>query len=109
MTIAEVEVAPDLRRVAHELAEANGNSEPAVSVVYWFPAPAEIRLIVVDSTIAPNPLGEAVAPFHFGKDTKGGVPYRSAIAMLAPEDDHQAPLPPGWCSWDEAEAIWSRP
>lgn len=108
MGVVEVAVAPDLRRAAQELAEANGNSEPAISVVYWFPATDEIRLIAVDSTVASTRNGDAIAPFYFKANRQWGAPYPLAIALIHPEDDHHAPLPNGWNSWDEAEIIWTR-
>ncbi|HET6384179.1 MAG TPA: hypothetical protein VFJ58_12370 [Armatimonadota bacterium] len=108
MRTPQVSVAPGLERAAHQLAEANGNADPAVSVVYWVPAPDEIRLVVVDSTVAPEPAGERLAPFYFGADPVGGIDYRSAIILISPEDDQHAPLPPEWGSWNAARPIWRR-
>jgi len=77
-------------------------SEPAILRAYLFPAPDEVRLIHVDSTIAPLPAGESIAPFHFGAAPEYGIRLRSAVALIAPEDDRSAPLPDGWGTWESA-------
>ena len=109
MTLQETKSRLSLEDTARQLAEANGRSEQAIASIYWFPAEGEIRLVVVDSTTAPMKPGERIAPFYFGPDPEGEVPYRSAIADVAPGDERIAELPQGWGDWDGARVIWERP
>lgn len=93
-----------IRQVALELAQFNAESEPAITKIYLFPNENQIRLVAVDPTTLPS---TEVAPFYFAAAPNEGIPYRSAIALIRPEEEGRLPTPEGW-NWNEAETIWSR-
>ena len=85
-----------MRQAALDLVNYGVQDDPDVLKAYWFSSEAEIRLLYVDSTTNPLHLGEAVAPYHFGSNHAENRPYRSAIAVIRPEEEGIAPLPPSW-------------
>ena len=95
----------DLREAALELAKANIEAEPDLQQVYWFPSEEEIRLVLLDPTIAPSRDEEVFAPFYFGSNKAAGVPYPSAIALIHPKDKDRLQPPDGWGNWKDAESI----
>lgn len=100
--------AVSIQDAALRLAEDNARAEPAITQIFRFPSDNEVRLIEVDTTVAPVREDEAIAPYYFAADVKSGLPYRSAIALIAPEDVDHAPLPPDWGGWGTAQVIWPR-
>jgi hypothetical protein len=99
-TIADISI----RDAALELVRDNVRYEPAIVRVYLFPSADEIRLVEIDRNAAD---AESVQPFYFSAFPAGGIPYRTAIALITPADERRRPpLPEGWTSWDSAEVIW---
>jgi len=95
----------DIRAAAKKLARENMDDEPAVRRVYIFPSDDEIRLVEVDETVPPRRNGEGVTPFYFGAAPDVGIPFRSAIALITPEEAETARLPDGWGDWTTALVI----
>ncbi len=93
--------------IARELAKANGDSDRQITVIRWFPDPNVVRLVVVDPRTPVVASGEPIAPFYFGADDSGSMPYQSAIAMVSPGDDRSAELPDGWGTWRDAIEVWN--
>jgi hypothetical protein len=101
---------PDpLRFAASKLAQENRDAESSISKTFLFPAANEIRLIHVDTKMSPMRNGDRIAPFYFGRDKSAGLEYRSAVALVRPEDVGRAALPEGWGEWDNAEVLWEAP
>src|SRR5437763_16535757 len=106
MTIEQMDA--DIRAAAEQLARANMEDEPAIARVYLFPSDHEIRLVEVDETMPPLRNGETITPFYFGASPDVGIRFRSAIALIRPEEAENAPLPPGWGDWGDADLISER-
>jgi hypothetical protein len=99
-TTADISV----RDAAMELVRDNVRYEPGIVRVYLFPASDEIRLVEIDRNSAD---AETVQPFYFSAYPAGGIPYRTALALITPADERRRPaLPEGWPDWDAAEVIW---
>ncbi|MGI4789438.1 MAG: hypothetical protein ACRYFS_11385 [Janthinobacterium lividum] len=92
-----------IRRVAQRLADYNVEAAPETEAIYYFPHPDEIRLIETDPTTLPS---DPMVPYYFGASPKSGVPYRSAIVLIRPEEAERIATPPGWGDWKEAIKIW---
>jgi hypothetical protein len=105
--MADVQTEPlvSVEMIARELSRANLESDPKTLLVRWFPNAGEVRLAVVDPRTPPVEPDEAIAPFYFGPDVAGGVPFPLAIAMVAPQDDRHAPLPGEWGTWDNSVEV----
>ena len=108
MTIQETAVKPGVRDIARGLAAANAEAEPDIITIHSFQSVDQVWLVEVDTTVAPHGPGERIPPFYFGAARGSGIPYPSAVALIAPDDDGRAALPPGWGDWRDAEALWSR-
>lgn len=93
----------DIVSIAKRLADAHRDAEPSIEKIYLFPSDEEIRLVEVDSVTVPS---DRVTPFYFAPDAAGGIPFRSAIALIRPDEDARIPLPEGWGSWSSARLIW---
>ncbi len=93
-----------IQEVAYDLAKENRDSESSILRSYWFDSADEIRLVHVDATTLPN--DGRVTPFYFASDAAHDVPYRSAIALVRPEEAEHIALPPGWGDWGNAE-LWN--
>ena len=90
-----------VEEVAHYLAEENIHNEPAIQKTYWFPASNEIRLVHVDSTAPPS--SGTLQPFYFGSAPQDNIPFRSAVALIPPDqDDSKLSLPQEWGTWEDA-------
>ncbi|MCX7015035.1 MAG: hypothetical protein NTW86_21190 [Candidatus Sumerlaeota bacterium] len=96
----------DLMEAAVRLAEHSAEGEPNMKEILLFPSENEIRLVEVDELAMPN--GGRAIPFHFGADVEGRIPYRSAIALILPEEKAKIALPEGWGTWEDAVRIWPR-
>ncbi len=95
----------EIMNAAMRLARENKEAEPAIIRIYISPAEDEIRLIEIDpSTIKSD--DEHLLPFFFAPDLEGGIPYRSAIALIREEEFKKLRLPQEWASWDEVKQIW---
>ncbi len=94
----------DMESAAKRLAAANADAEPAIQEIYWFPDEDEIRLIEIDETAVPYE--DFIAPFYFPADPEGHIPFRSALAMVTPDDKKRLPPPEGWGAWEDAVRIW---
>jgi hypothetical protein len=92
-----------LKQAAGTLARQNAESDPAIEEIYLFPAANQIRLVEIDSSVAPS---DQIEPFYFGADPGNGLEYASAIALIRPEERGTLPPPTGWGDWNEAERIW---
>jgi hypothetical protein len=95
-----------IREAAEELARDNREAEPNLIKIYLFPSQDEIRLVEIDPSVPPLKSSTSVTPFYFGPDTVGGVPYRTAVALVRPEEDGKASLPAGWGGWNDAVILW---
>lgn len=106
--MVQAQMSAPLEETARQLAAENAGMDDAIDTIYWFRHPEQIRLIEVDTTVAPCRPNESIAPYYFGARPVIGLPYPTAIALIAPEDALRAPLPPGWGEWSDAVVIWSR-
>jgi hypothetical protein len=92
----------NIREIAEKLAESNLESDPHIKRIYLFPSKKEIRLVEVDETAVPSGDDSVLRPFYFGASPSQGIEYKSAIALIRPEDERQIGLPPGWGDWSNA-------
>lgn len=97
---------PDIDTVATDLWKDNVGPESGITAVYRFPSDEEIRLIYLDSDALSRKGDIAISPFYFGANTAAGIPYRSAIALIRPEEKDQLQPPAGWGNWADAELVW---
>lgn len=97
---------PDIRTAAKQLWENSVEAEPVTTAVYLFPDDNEIRLIYLDPTTASSRGEQIVRPYYFGINTASGLPYRSAIAVIRPEEKDTLQPPEGWGTWQQAELVW---
>ncbi|HET6385823.1 MAG TPA: hypothetical protein VFJ58_20720 [Armatimonadota bacterium] len=107
--MSKAQVAPSIEKIAKELARENGEADENILQIRWFPNDKQLRLIMVHKLTPPLVEGESVAPFYFGADHAGGVPYQSAIAMVSPDDDLKARLPDTWGTLDDSVVVWEQP
>lgn len=96
----------DIRTVAVQLMQDNLEAEPAIQAAYLFPSETEIRLVYLDPTTTPSRDARQFAPFYFGPDTAGGIPFVSAIALIRPEEKSVLQPPDAWGGWEQAELLW---
>ncbi len=99
---------PEVKAAALEIVRENREADPDIQEVYLFPAQDEIRLIYVDPNTMPHRGDSAIAPFYFGRDLQSGLPYRSAIALIRPEERASLFPPENWGTWDDAEVLRSK-
>ena len=95
-----------MRATARMLADAAREAEPATLKVLLFPSADEIRLLYVDCTGRPTLQEETIAPYYFGPNTRSGIRYPSAIALIRPEEEGNLRLPNGWGTWEDLETLW---
>ena len=95
----------DVRAAALEIVRENREGDPAIQEVYLFPDEAEIRLVYVDPNTIPHQGDDLVTPFYFGRDLQSGLPYRSAIALIRPEERATLRPPENWGTWTDAEVL----
>jgi hypothetical protein len=86
--------------VAKELAQSHRESDPATTVIKFFPSGqnGSIRLVEVSASA---PTTDEVLPFGFASDPDNGVDYPSVVILLSPEEwqhvqEGSLPLPTGW-------------
>jgi hypothetical protein len=103
-----MQTSPEVEATATVLAKENSDSDPALEKIYLFPNEDEARLVYVDSTTAPIRPGEHIAPFYFSASPKDGLTSKSAMAIIAPEDDQNGALPESWGTWENAILLWER-
>lgn len=96
---------PVVRAAALEMVRENREADPLIQEVYLFPAEEEIRLVYVDPNTMPSRENDSFVPFYFGRDLQGGLPYRSAIAVILPEERETLHPPENWGTWSDAEVI----
>lgn len=96
----------DMLDTAQTLAEANRQAEPGIRKTLLFPSVQEVRLVHIDVTAHPSGHDEELAPFYFNPDLANGIPFRSAIALVRPEEEGHLSLPMGWGTWQDAEVLW---
>ena len=90
-------------QAARKMAAANVEAAPETKAVYMFPDEKEIRLIEIDPTTLPS---AEVVPYYFGAAPKSGIPFRSSVALIRPEEAFRLAPPPGWGTWKDAVQIW---
>lgn len=73
-----------------------------IEAAYLFPSDTEIRLVYLDATARPSPDPQRFMPFYFGTDAESGIPYRSAVALIRPEEKNTLQPPDGWGTWSDA-------
>lgn len=88
---------------ARALAAANVEAAPETEAIYFFPNESEVRLIGTDPTTLSD---TEIVPYYFGASPINGIPYRSAVALIRPEEAFRLPLPPGWGTWSDAIKLW---
>ena len=98
----------EMRVTARMLAKVSREAEPAIRKTLLFPSTQEVRLVHIDVTAHPSGHDEELAPFYFNPDFANGIPFRSAIALVRPEEEGRLSLPMGWGAWGDAEVIWER-
>ena len=91
------------RAMAETLAEDHRLADAATVAVLWFPHPNEVRIVSVQADVVPSPDG--VKPFHFKASPLDGLPLRSAVALILPEERGSVCLPPDWGSWADAVEV----
>ena len=104
LMVAEV-MNDDMRATARMLAEESQEAGSALVKTLLFPSESEIRLLYVDSTARPTLEEETIAPYYFGPDTRSGIRYPSAVALIRPEEEGRLRLPNGWGTWEDAVVI----
>jgi hypothetical protein len=90
----------DIQEQARLLADDNRKAEPAITTVFWFPDPDEVRLVEVHSGIAATPEGP-LHPFFFRESPDDNLPAPSGIVLVRPEEVRQRELPEEWGSWED--------
>ena len=90
---------------ARKLADYNREAAPETEAIYFFPHPEEIRLIETDPTTLPD---AEIVPYHFGAAPKSGIPYRSSVALIRPDEAFRLSPPRGWGKWEDAVKLWPR-
>ena len=96
---------PPLEETAQQLISGNQQSDPDIEKTYWFPDISEVRLVHVYKTALPNRDGQ-VRPFYFSAIPEQNILYRSAIALIRPEEDNkQLRLPEQWGAWHNAKVM----
>ena len=95
--------AMSIRTAAQKLADYNLEAAPETEAIYLFPHPDEIRLIETDPTTLED---VEIVPYHFGTAPKSGIPYRSVIALIRPDEAFRLSPPPGWGNWEDAVKLW---
>lgn len=93
----------ELEQAARKMAAANVKAAPETEAIYFFPAQNEIRLIEIDPTTLPS---EAIVPYYFGAAPQSGIPYRSSVALIRPEEVRRLSPPAGWGNWNDAVQLW---
>ncbi len=96
-------VMESIEEAARKLAEYNMEAAPETEAVYFFPHPDEIRLIETDPTTLSD---TEIVPYYFGASPASGIPFRSSVALIRPEEAFHLPLPPGWGTWEDAVKLW---
>lgn len=96
---------PEVRDAALQIVRENREADPDIQEVYLFPNDEEIRLVYVDPNTSSHRGNGSITPFYFGRDPKGGLPYRSAIAVIRPEERNTLLPPEEWGTWSNAEAV----
>lgn len=98
-------VIESIEEVAQKLADYNVEAAPETEAIFFFPHPDEIRLIETD----PTTLSDAeIVPYHFSASPESGIPFRSSIALIRPEEAFHLPLPPEWGAWEDAVKLWPK-
>ena len=92
-----------IEAAARALAAANVEAAPETEAVYFFPNDREVRLIETDPTTLSD---TEIVPYYFGASLPDGIAYRSAVALIRPEEAFRLPLPPGWGTWNDAVKLW---
>jgi len=98
----------DLMTCAELLARDNAEDEPNIREILLFPDEEgeEIRLVEIDPTAMPSQ--DRVVPFYWEPDSQSEFPFRSAIALILPEERNKLKLPDGWGTWEQGRKIWPR-
>jgi len=89
---------------AKSLAFSNAEADSDITEIWWFPDKDEIRLIEVDPKL---PVSKEILPYRFSPDISEGIHFKSAIALIRPDEKRLAP-PENWVGWDEAKEIFHR-
>jgi len=95
--------ASDVEQAARRMAAANVEAAPETEEIYLFPSENEIRLIETDPTTLPS---AEIVPYYFGAVPKSGIPFRSSVALIRPEEAFRLAPPPGWGKWEDAIRLW---
>jgi len=97
-----------IREAADRLMRFNVEAEPEIVRTYLFPSDEEIRLIHVHEATYENDSNKPISAFHFSADPVHGIPFRSAIGLIRPEEENVLLPPRGWGEWGDAERIYER-
>ena len=100
-----IAAAMSIRAAAQRLADYNLEAAPETEAIYFFPHSDEIRLIETDPTTLSD---NEIVPYYFGPSPESGIPFRSSVALIRPEEAFRLPLPSGWGTWGEAVRLWPR-
>ena len=104
-----ITLSADMEAVARQMVKDNTDDDQhTIQAAYLFPSDTEeIRLIYVDSTAYPSRDDDhVVKPFYFGADAASGVPFRSAVALIRPDEKDALSPPAGWGKWSDALLLY---
>lgn len=93
----------EVEQAARKMAAANAEAAPETEAIYFFPSQNEIRLIETDPTTLPS---TEIVPYYFGAAPQSGIPYRSSVALIRPEEAFRLAPPPEWGTWKDAIKLW---
>lgn len=85
---------------AKKLANAHRGTDPATTIIKFFPAAQAGQICLLEVSAAAPTTGE-VMPFTFSADPSHGVNYPSTVILLSPDEwlkvrNGHLPLPPAW-------------
>ena len=95
--------ATSIRAAAQKLANYNLEAAPETEAIYLFPSSDEIRLIETDPTTLSS---TEIVPYYFGAVPESGIPFRSSVALIRPEEAHRLAPPSAWGTWEDAIKLW---
>ena len=93
----------EIEEAARKMAAANIEAAPETEAIYFFPAEDEIRLIETDPTTLPS---REIVPYYFGAAPSSGIPFRSSVALILPNEAFRLAPPQEWGTWKDAVQLW---
>lgn len=94
----------EVEKMAMRLAVENADAVTDIQEIWFFPNEQEIRLIEINSSIAPD---EEISPFHFPAAPNDGYFLPIAVALINPESK-TLPLPDSWGKWEDGKIVYKK-